>query len=523
MEIQQWLVLWLLGLALLVLGCGGAAPTTDADYKAHVHTQCSYTRFPSPCVETLSGLGLGLGSGSSNQHVDFMIALANKTISEAQRAPTPTGYCPELMSMSMKRLRQAQLALRESPTKNKHDIQTWLSAALTFQETCKETTDARAGRSTDLIMDHLSQLSSNLLALANRITSSSGGGGGRRLVDYDQIEEERVELFPRWVSARNRKLLQSNSIQADAIVAKDGSGNYGTISEAIQAASGNRFVIYVKAGVYKEKIHSNKDGITLIGDGKYSTIIVGADSRAGGSSLSGSATFTITGDRFIARDIGFQNNAGPQAQQAVALSIASDHSVLYRCSIAGYQDTLYALALRQFYRECDIYGTIDFIFGNAAAVFQSCQLVLRRPGSHGSYNVILANGRSDPGQSTGFSIQNCRITVGSDFSPVKNSFNSYLGRPWKEYSRAVVMQTTIDDAITPRGWVEWPGTGSSALRTLYFGEYANVGPGARTSARVNWPGFHLLARTEAVQFTVGSLIAGTSWLPSTGVTFVSGL
>ena len=84
--------------------------------------------------------------------------------------------------------------------------------------------------------------------------------------------------------------------------------------------------------------------------------------------------------------------------------IASDRSVLYRCSIAGYQDTLYVLSLRQFYRECDIYGTVDFIFGNAAAVFQSCGLYLRRPRGGGAYNVILANGQSDPGQNTGFSV-----------------------------------------------------------------------------------------------------------------------
>ncbi|KAK1550935.1 hypothetical protein Q3G72_027203 [Acer saccharum] len=99
-------------------------------------------------------------------------------------------------------------------------------------------------------------------------------------------------------------------------------------------------------------------------------------------------TKAITGDGFIARDIGFHNTAGPQGEQALALNIASDHSVLFRCSIAGYQDTLYALALRQFYRECDIYGTLDFIFGNAAAVFQNCNLAICC--RHGSgYNAIF--------------------------------------------------------------------------------------------------------------------------------------
>ncbi|KAI9191696.1 hypothetical protein LWI28_012067 [Acer negundo] len=94
------------------------------------------------------------------------------------------------------------------------------------------------------------------------------------------------------VYSRHRKLLQANTIKANVIVAKDGTGNYMTVSKVIKAASGNRFVIYVKAGVYKEKIHTNKYSITLIGDGKYSTIISGDDSVAGGSSMPGSATFS---------------------------------------------------------------------------------------------------------------------------------------------------------------------------------------------------------------------------------------
>jgi pectinesterase len=190
------------------------------------------------------------------------------------------------MSMSLKRLEQSLLALKDSPKKNKHDIQTWLSAAITFQQACKDS----AG---DLMvqiskkMEYLSQLGSNPLSLVNRITSTAGkfkNSTTRRLGEE--------QAFPKWVSAKDRKLLEATTIKANAIVAKDGSGNYKTISEAIQAASGKRFVIYVKSGTYKEKIHTNKDGITLIGDGKYSTIIVGDDSVAEGSSMAGSATFS---------------------------------------------------------------------------------------------------------------------------------------------------------------------------------------------------------------------------------------
>ncbi|CAI0401953.1 unnamed protein product [Linum tenue] len=430
--------------------------------------------------------------------------------------------------MSLQSLGQSLSALRNSPTKRKHDIQTWLSSVLTFHQACADSihhslSTADAASHISRKTSYLSQLISNALSLANRITSSdhshsanktstsSGSGAG----------------FPEWVSMKNRKLLQGGGgviIRANAVVAKDGTGNYETISAAIAAAPGrSRFVIYVKAGVYNEKIHTNKDGITLVGDGKYATVIVGRDSVNGGSTMPGSATFTITGDGFIARDIGFQNTAGPAGEQAVALYAASDHSVFYRCSMTGYQDTLYALALalRQFYRECDISGTIDFIFGNAAAVFQNCNILLRRP-RPGNSNVVFANGRTDPGQTTGFSLQASRISAASDLAPVKSNFDCYLGRPWKQYSRAVVMQSSIDPTISSKGWAEWPGQGSFS-KTLYFGEFSNSGPGAGMSGRVKWAGFHALGPQEAAKFTVGNFIAGSSWLPSTGVTFIAGL
>lgn len=197
--------------------------------------------------------------------------------------------------MSLKRLEKSVLALQNSPTKNKHDIQTWLSAALTFQQTCKDSVNNLGlSESNEVVnkisqkMDYLSQLSSNPLALVNKI---AGAKYPKNSTNNRLLEEEQGD-FPIWVSAKSRKLLQAKSINANVIVAKDGTGNYGTVSEAISAASGNRFVIYVKAGVYKEKIRTNKDGITLIGDGKYTTIITGDDSVGGGSSMPGSATFS---------------------------------------------------------------------------------------------------------------------------------------------------------------------------------------------------------------------------------------
>ncbi|KAL0729607.1 hypothetical protein Bca4012_025700 [Brassica carinata] len=420
--------------------------------------------------------------------------------------------------MSTRRLLQAMEALNGSSRKRhtKHDVQTWLSAAMTFQQSCKDSIQDSGGSSYSSTishvtqkMDHLSRLVSNSLALVDKF-----------------MENPKPTVRPRWVSAGERKLLASRTSRSrtHVLVAKDGSGDYRTVMDAVKAASGNgRFVIYVKRGIYKEKVRIEKDEITLIGEGKDLTVIVGDDSAAAGTSVPDTATMTVTGDGFIARDIGIKNMAGPRGKQAIALSITSDQSVLYRCSISGYQDTLYAAALRQFYRECDIYGTIDFIFGNAAAVFQSCNLILRRPSDVKAYNVILANGRTDQRQNTGFALHSCRIVTDLDFSSVKHRYSSYLGRPWKKYSRSIVMETYIDDAIAEEGWAGWLNSGDEVLKTLYFGEFKNYGPKARVSKRVTWQGFHLIGFQEASYFSVGKFIDGASWLPSTGISFASGI
>ncbi|THF95365.1 hypothetical protein TEA_023960 [Camellia sinensis var. sinensis] len=229
----------------------------------------------------------------------------------------------------------------------------------------------------------------------------------------------------------------------------------------------------------------------------------------------------VVGDGFIAKGISFENYAGPSKHQAVALRSGADLSAFYLCSFVGYQDTLYVHSLRQFYRECDIYGTIDFIFGNAAVVFQNCNLYARKPMDN-QRNIFTAQGREDPNQNTGISILNSKVAAASDLIPVQSSFRTYLGRPWKEYSRTVYLLSNIGDLVDPAGWLEWNGT--FALSTLYYGEYKNRGPGSNTSARVTWPGYRVITNvTEATQFTVGNFIQGGEWLPSNNISYYLGL
>ncbi|KAI3704919.1 hypothetical protein L1987_75148 [Smallanthus sonchifolius] len=394
------------------------------------------------------------------------------------------------------------------------DAQTWLSTALTNLDTC------RAGfvelNASDymlpLMSNNVSKLISNTLAINNGTTPP-----------VDSYKDG----FPKWFKSGDRKLLQAAAPRANVVVAQDGSGDYRTIKAAIDAASkrsgSGRFVIYIKRGVYEENIEiGNKmENIMLVGDGLKYTIITGSRSVGGGSTTFDSATVIVTGSGFIAQGITFRNTAGPQNHQAVALRSSSDLSVFYRCSFEGYQDTLYVHSQRQFYKECYIYGTVDFIFGNAAVVFQNCMIYGRRP-MDSQKITVTAQGRTDSNQNTGISIQNSRIMAASDLKPVLNSFKTFLGRPWKQYSRTVFLKNYMDSLVDPAGWLEWDG--NFALDTLYYGEYRNTGPGSSTSRRVNWRGYRVITNSnEASRFTVGNFIAGQSWLPSTGVPFNAGL
>lgn len=223
----------------------------------------------------------------------------------------------------------------------------------------------------------------------------------------------------------------------------------------------------------------------------------------------------------MARDITFQNTAGPSKHQAVALRVGSDLSAFYRCDVLAYQDTLYVHSLRQFYVNCIIAGTVDFIFGNAAAVLQDCDIHARRP-NPGQRNMVTAQGRDDPNQNTGIVIQKCRIGATSDLQAVKGSFQTYLGRPWKLYSRTIIMQSIISDVINPAGWYLWQG--DFALDTLSYREYQNSGAGSGTSNRVTWKGFQVItSAADAQPFTAERFIAGSSWLSSTGFPFSLGL
>ncbi|GFQ05420.1 putative pectinesterase/pectinesterase inhibitor 45, partial [Phtheirospermum japonicum] len=310
------------------------------------------------------------------------------------------------------------------------------------------------------------------------------------------------------------------------VVAKDGSGQFKTIGEAIAAYPAGhqgRFSIYIKAGVYDEevKIKESWPNVLMYGDGIGKTIVTGSKS---GTDLFETTTFACAANDaygFIAKWITFRNTAGPTGQPAPAFRSQGDESAMFECSFEGYQDTLFYQLKKQFYGNCRIYGTIDFIFGYGEALIQNSDIIVRKPQA-GHFNVITADGREHQQDKSGLVLQNCRIFPDNSWSPIGLNVKTYLGRPWKAFARTVVMQSYLDKFIEPEGWTAWDNT--SNHKTCGVFEYSNRGPGADTEHRSKlFPNFKVLQKMEAAKFTVDSFLAGETWLSKTGIPYSPGL
>ncbi|WOH14333.1 hypothetical protein DCAR_0933852 [Daucus carota subsp. sativus] len=410
-----------------------------------------------------------------------------------------------------------------------NDLLIWVSGAMTYQETCLDgfvNTNTLVGQHMRLALRTGMELTTNVLGMMTQVATKFEAS----IQVTTTLHNRRLKStarFPEWVESDKRRLLEDNqgNVKADLVVAQDGSGKYRTINDAlwdIPKHSDNTFVLYVKEGVYKEKVQFNSSmrHVMLIGDGPRKTRITGSLNFVDGTPTYQSATVAIAGDYFIAKDIGFENTAGPEKHQAVALRVAADKSVFYNCQMDGYQDTLYTHTYRQFYRDCVVSGTVDFVFGDAAAIFQNCTFLVRKPMDN-QQCIVTAQGRKNERQPTGIVFQNCTITDEASLHPVKNNFAVYLGRPWKEYSRTVIMESYLDDLIRPEGFLPWMGT--IGLNTLFYTEFNNRGPGSSKDKRVNWPGIKELSPDRIQYFTANKFIQADGWVPSSKVPYSSGL
>ncbi|HEY8996738.1 MAG TPA: pectinesterase family protein [Edaphobacter sp.] len=267
---------------------------------------------------------------------------------------------------------------------------------------------------------------------------------------------------------------------------------------------GGRVYIEVAPGTYHERVivtqlHPN---VTLIGKGQKPEDVVITNSlnakQAGGTFFT--QTVEVNGDGFQADNLTFENTAG-NTGQAVAIAVRADRAIFKHCRFIGHQDTLFADYGRQYYVDSYIEGTVDFIFGNAAAVFERSELHELSPG------YLTAQSRTSAGQTTGYVVVNSRVTA-DDAGLAGKPF--YLGRPWRPYSRVVYINTELPASLAAAGWDPWGK--ESNKQTAYYAEFGNKGPGANFLSRPDW--VHQLTTEQANQYLPGPFLGGADgWRP----------
>lgn len=300
------------------------------------------------------------------------------------------------------------------------------------------------------------------------------------------------------------------------VVSRDGTGEFRTIDEAIEvcrAFMDYTKVIYVKKGVYKEKliIPSWLTNITICGEDRDNTIITwddhanikmpvgGLDSEAAvkGKPMGTFRTYTlkVQGSYITLKDITIENNAA-KLGQAVALHTEGDHILVQNCRLLGNQDTVYTGVggTRVAFYDCYIEGTTDFIFGPSIAWFQNCEI-------HSKANSYITAASTPAGQKYGYVFYKCRLTADKDVDKV------YLGRPWRPFAATIFMDCELGKHIRPEGWHNWNNTKNE--ETARYAEYGNKGEGASTKNRVKWS--KQLSKKEAAKVTLLDAFGEDCW------------
>jgi len=282
------------------------------------------------------------------------------------------------------------------------------------------------------------------------------------------------------------------------VVAADGSGQFRTLQAAIDAApsqSAGPVIIRLKRGIYHEKVvvPATKPHLVLRGDGAASTVITYADHvGAGGISTPTSYSVLVRANDFTAENVTFENAAGYTAGQAVALHVEADRAAFRHCRLVGNQDVLF-LALggtRQYFQDCYIEGTTDFIFGASTALFDHCLIKSKK-------NSFVTAASTPAGQAYGFVFQACKLTAYTTLAK-----KVYLGRPWRPNAKVGYLRCQLGGHIVPAGWDNWKNPANE--KTAYYAEYRSTGPGADPAARVPWA--HQLTPEEAKHYTLKEIL-----------------
>jgi polygalacturonase len=302
-------------------------------------------------------------------------------------------------------------------------------------------------------------------------------------------------------------------------VAADGSGDYSSVQQAVDAAPATGATILVAPGVYREAVTIDKPNIRLIGSSDDAARAVIVDDKSAGTSggTMHSATVTARGNHFVAENITFENDWNathpqlPKGSQALALLVSGDQDAFRNVRLLGNQDTLYAgsrhcssdkgpcVPARQYFSHCYIAGNVDFVFGDGKAVFSHCEL--HSTAHKGGF--ITAQSKHYPGEDSGFLFRHCRLTAAPGVGKV------YLGRPWRPYATVIFLGTEMGPEIAPAGWREWHPGETHSLRTAYYAEYDSTGPGADTAQRE--PYSHQLTAAQAKHYSTLAFLDG--WNP----------
>ncbi|MGC4104430.1 pectinesterase family protein [Ferruginibacter sp.] len=284
-------------------------------------------------------------------------------------------------------------------------------------------------------------------------------------------------------------------------VAQDGSGDYTTVQAAFDAVPANnakRTIIFIKKGIYKEKLFldSTKKNVSITGEDKSTTILT-YDDHTGKISATGevintrsSWSFLIKADNFTASNITFQNDAGFTAGQAVAVESDGDKAVFTNCRFIGFQDVLFTNSekSRQYYNNCYIEGTTDFIFGSATVWFEGCTIYSKK-------NSHVTAASTPPEKKFGYIFNHCTLKGDTSLHSVS------LGRPWRPYAAVVYMHCYIGEHIKPEGWSNWNNTDN--YKTVRYAEYKNYGPSSDPLKRVEWS--KQLTEEESKEYTIKNI------------------
>jgi len=284
-------------------------------------------------------------------------------------------------------------------------------------------------------------------------------------------------------------------------VAQDGSADFKTVQAAVDQASLSGAAIFIRPGIYHEKLVVHKAHIQLRGTGSdASKVVLSYDDSAGtAGGTTKSASVTVAGEDFYAENLTVENTFSrtraltQEGSQAVALRISGDRSVLRNVRFLGFQDTLYPTGKpsRIYFADCYIEGNVDFIFWDARAFFENCEIhALAHPVVY-----ITAQSKLHAEEQSGYVFHHCRLTADPGAKSV------YLGRPWRAYSTVVFLDTKMDLKLEPEGWHEWEHDGKPSLPTVFYAEYKSSGEGANPSRKQ-------LSEVEAKQFELTTFFEG---------------